>query len=140
VAEQVVFHGHVSDVSAFIDTMDVIVHASTRPEPLGQTVIQALAAGKPVVATIGGGPSALITSGVNGLLVPPDRPEDLASALRQLASRRQLRELVAAGAAATPGLLSDDESAAVHARFFRSVLNLPGSTSIDSIPVRGARA
>ncbi len=71
VAGQVEFLGHVEDVDALLAGWDVAVQASTRPEPLGQNVLQYLAAGRAVVAVDEGGPAEWITDGVNGLLVPP---------------------------------------------------------------------
>jgi glycosyltransferase involved in cell wall biosynthesis len=121
VAEQVRFLGHVEDVSGFLDSVDVLVHASTRPEPLGQTVIQGLAHGKPVVATEGGGPGEWIRNGFNGLLVPPERPEALAVALRSLADSTELRGKLAAGAAHTGGIMTDQECMSTHALFFDDV-------------------
>ncbi|WP_422738577.1 glycosyltransferase [Micromonospora sp. WMMD729] len=120
IADQVVFLGHVDDVPAFVDSVDVLVHASIRPEPLGQSVLQGLARARPTVATEGGGPSEWIHDGVNGLLVAPDRPEALAAALRALAGSHQVRLDLATGAAATPGILSDAECAAAHATFFEA--------------------
>ncbi|BCJ58249.1 glycosyl transferase [Micromonospora endophytica] len=119
IADQVTFRGHVDDVPAFVDSMDVLVHASVRPEPLGQTVLQAMARAKPLVATEGGGPSEWIRSGHNGLLVRPDRSEDLSAALRRLVSSYEMRLRLAAGAAGTPGILSDAECTAAHAAFFQ---------------------
>ena len=48
VADQVDFLGHVNDVDALIARWDLAVQASTRPEPLGQNVLQYLAAGRAV--------------------------------------------------------------------------------------------
>ncbi len=128
IADQVAFLGHVDDVPAFIDSMDVLVHASVRPEPLGQTVLQAMARAKPLIATEGGGPSEWIRSGINGLLVQPDRPEDLATALRKLAGSQEMRLALAAGAAGTPGILSDIECTTAHAVFFQEFSSAAGST------------
>ncbi|MBF9131797.1 glycosyltransferase [Plantactinospora sp. S1510] len=121
IADQVDLLGHVDDVPGFLDSVDILVHASTRPEPLGQTVIQGLARALPIVATEGGGPGEWIRSGVNGLLVPPNDPEALGGALLRLADSAELRAGLAAGAAATPGIRTDEECQAHHAGFFRAV-------------------
>jgi glycosyltransferase involved in cell wall biosynthesis len=121
IADQVDLLGHVDDVPEFLDSIDVLVHASTRPEPLGQTVIQGLAQALPIVATEGGGPGEWIRPGVNGLLVPPNDPEGLGQALLRLADAAELRAGLAAGAAATPGIRTDEECRADHAGFFRAV-------------------
>ena len=91
VAGQVDFLGHVEDVDALSAGWDVAVQASTRPEPLGQNVLQYLAAGRAVVAADEGGPAEWITDGVNGLLVPPRDVAALASALGRLDADAALR-------------------------------------------------
>ena len=61
-------------------------------------VIEAFAAGRPVIATKRGGPSELIRDGVEGLLVPEDDPAALRAALRSLLANP--RRLAAMGRAA----------------------------------------
>ncbi|GGM05613.1 glycosyl transferase [Dactylosporangium sucinum] len=129
IAGQVDFLGHVEDIPRFIDGVDVLVHASTRAEPLGQSVLQGLAHAKPVVATEGGGPGEWLRPGENGLLVPPGDAGALADALRTLAAPGDLRARLAAGAARTPGLLTDDECADAHAAFFGTVLGVRATAS-----------
>ncbi|GAB7045469.1 glycosyltransferase [Catenuloplanes indicus] len=121
ISGQVTFLGHVDDVASFLDSVDVVVHASTRPEPLGQTVLQGLAYGRPVIASAGGGPGEWITSGVNGLLVEPGDPAALAAALTGLAESYEVRARLAAAAFRTTGILTDRECAAAHGEFFRAV-------------------
>ena len=122
VADQVDLLGHVADVDSFVREQDICVQASTRPEPLGQNVLQYLAAGRPTVATAAGGPAEWIRSGTNGLLFEMGSAEALADQLRLLATDRALRGRLAHGAAATPGLLSDAEVAVRTARFFHDVV------------------
>jgi len=50
---------------------DVVVHFSTRPEPFGRVVVEAMACGVPVVAARAGGPLEIIEHGVSGWLTPP---------------------------------------------------------------------
>ncbi len=69
-------------VRDLIQASHCIVSAS-RVETFGVTIIEALACGKPVVATISGGPEDIINDS-SGLLVPPDNPEKLAAALVEL--------------------------------------------------------
>lgn len=95
--EQVEFAGFRDDLEAEFATMDVVVHASTIPEPFGQVVIEAMAAGVPVVAADAGGPAEVITDGVDGLLVAPGDTAALAAALTGLADPTRRRELRDAG-------------------------------------------
>jgi glycosyltransferase involved in cell wall biosynthesis len=60
--------------------MDVFVHASDQ-EPFGIVIIEAMALGKPVIAGNAGGPTEIITDGVNGLLTAYDDAEALTAAI-----------------------------------------------------------
>lgn len=119
--EQVDFLGHVDDVAGLIPTFDICVQASTRPEPLGQNVLQYLAAGRPTIAADQGGPAEWIDPGRNGLLFRMGDAEQLAQALRRLSEDDTLRASLGAAAAQTPGLATDDEVTARHYDFFERV-------------------
>ena len=84
IADRVVFLGFRKDIAAVLGQLDILVHASTTPEPFGQVVIEGMAEGIPVVATRGGGVVEIITDGENGLLVPMGDAEALACALARL--------------------------------------------------------
>ncbi len=135
VADRVVFHGHVSEVDALIDTWDVAVQASTRPEPLGQNVLQYLAAGRAVVVADEGGPIEWVEDDVNGLRFTARDPHALASVLRRLGESPALRKRLGAAAAATPGLLDDAAVVKAHADFYREVVEAvrqPSSSTASS--------
>lgn len=91
------FCGFVRDIQKHISTLDVMVHASTIPEPFGQVIIEGMAAGKPIIATRGGGAAEIVVDGVSGLLVPMNDSEALASALRSLITDASLRTRLGAG-------------------------------------------
>lgn len=86
------FCGFVRDIQRHIASLDVVVHASTIPEPFGQVIIEGMAAGKPIIATHGGGAAEIVVDGVSGLLVPMNDPEALANTLRMLIGDPNLRE------------------------------------------------
>jgi glycosyltransferase involved in cell wall biosynthesis len=78
------FKGFVREVQREFCALDVVVHASTSAEPFGQTIVQGMAAGKPVVAAEGGGASEIIRDGVDGLLVRGGDSALLTAALERL--------------------------------------------------------
>jgi glycosyltransferase involved in cell wall biosynthesis len=105
------FLGFVDDVLGAIVGLDVLVHASTVPEPFGQVIVEGMAAGVPVVATRGGGPSEIITDGVNGLLYTAGDVEELAGVIRRLHEDGELRarlrkEGLRRAADFTPGVIA----------------------------------
>lgn len=68
IADRVVFAGEREDVPAVLSALDVFVHASVE-EPFGIVIVEALAAGVPVVATRGGGVGEIVTDGRDGFLI-----------------------------------------------------------------------
>jgi glycosyltransferase involved in cell wall biosynthesis len=91
IAARVTFTGHVDDPDSWYERFDVLVHASTTPEPFGQVIVEGLSHGLAVVATSAGGPAEIITPGRDGLLVPSGDADALADCLRLLASDLELR-------------------------------------------------
>ena len=94
--------GPVDDVWPELAAADIFVMPSHR-EPLGIAVLEAMAAGLPVVASRVGGLPELVEAGVNGELVPPGDPLALASAVLALepAERRAAMGDAARAKAAT---------------------------------------
>lgn len=89
--DRVRFLGPRDDVPDLLRAADVAVHASTRPEPFGLVVLEAMAAGTPLVASERGGPGEILGDG-SGLTFDPDYPEQLADHLVRLGSDPALRE------------------------------------------------
>lgn len=87
-AEDVLMPGHREDVHAVMAAIDVFVMASVRGETLTQTIPQALAMKRPVVATDVGGISDIVRHGSSGLLVPPRDPRALADGILWLIANR----------------------------------------------------
>jgi lipopolysaccharide heptosyltransferase II len=75
------FLGRQRDMPAVMQQLDALVLATTTQEAFGRVIIEAQAAGVPVVATRVGGVVDIITDGHNGLLVPPADPKAIAEAL-----------------------------------------------------------
>ncbi|HTL71037.1 MAG TPA: glycosyltransferase family 4 protein [Candidatus Eisenbacteria bacterium] len=84
------------DLGGVLGQADVFVHPSP-DESFPNSVLEAMAAGKPVIAAGAGGCAELISTGKTGILVPPRRPDLLASAVETLlADPRKARRLGAA--------------------------------------------
>ena len=92
VAEKVVFTGFRDDVPVIMRSIDLLVHASTLPEPFGMVLIEAMAASRPVVATRAGGVQEIVDSGVTGILVPPGDEDAMARAIVEILSDGGLRQ------------------------------------------------
>jgi glycosyltransferase involved in cell wall biosynthesis len=85
------FLGYRRDVAAVMAAVDLVVHASVLPEPLGLTPLEAMALRKPVVAVGAGGVRETVLPDVTGLLVPPNDPEAMAAAMRRILADAGLR-------------------------------------------------
>ena len=120
-AGAVVFTGFRTDVPQLLRAMDCFVLASTRTEGVPQSLLQAFAAGVPVVASAIGGIPEVVTDGETGLLVPPEDAPALArgiesvlgdqpgAAARSRAARRLVEERFSHGAAVSRLLALYDE-------------------------------
>jgi glycosyltransferase involved in cell wall biosynthesis len=75
------FAGFSTNVEQTIAELDLVVHASTTGEPFGQVIIEGMAAGKPVVATDGGGVPEIVENGKTGILVPMGDVQAMADAI-----------------------------------------------------------
>jgi glycosyltransferase involved in cell wall biosynthesis len=80
VADRVHLPGWRTDTAALLAGCDVLACPS-RHEPLGNVVIEAWSAARPVVAAAADGPRELILPGEDGMLVPPEDPAALAQSL-----------------------------------------------------------
>lgn len=93
IAAQVRFLGARDDAPDLIAASDVLLLASTDPEPFGLVLLEAMCVGRPVVASRIGGPAEIVAPGA-GLLFDPRDPATLASALAQLAGDADLRRRI----------------------------------------------
>lgn len=66
---------------AFHQSIDLLVLPSREPEPFGLVVLEAMASGRPVIATAHGGPVEIVRDGETGLLVAPRSPQAIAGAV-----------------------------------------------------------
>ena len=92
--------GHWDDMPAAYDWADVVVSASTRPEAFGRVAVEAMAMGRPVLASAHGGALETVVDGETGRLVLPGDAGALADALAALRADPDARaRLGAAGRA-----------------------------------------
>lgn len=88
----------VEDVTGAYAASDVVVHASTLPEPFGLVILEAMNAGRPVIATRAGGVVDIVENGISGLLVEPADVSSLSNAMVKLVKDPTLaRSLAEAG-------------------------------------------
>lgn len=92
--EHVRMTGHREDIERVIQAFDIAVLSSYASEGIPQFLLQAMAAGKPVIGTRVGGIPEVIEEGVNGLLVPPRECNSMGKALTLLLDDPEKRRLM----------------------------------------------
>jgi len=90
------FAGFVAKPSSAIRALDIVVHASTRPEPFGRVIVEAMACSKPVITTAVGGAAELVRAGNNVLDFRMGDCAHLAHRIRELAGDPELRNRLGA--------------------------------------------
>ncbi|MFN6518014.1 MAG: glycosyltransferase [Nostoc sp. CreGUA01] len=78
---RVKFLGFCSDIPQLMAACDLVAHTSTSPEPFGRVIVEAMLCEKPVIAAKAGGAMELVEHGLNGFLVAPGEPQQLAQAI-----------------------------------------------------------
>lgn len=104
-SRQVVISDFRRDIPAVLDAFDIFVMPSTLPDPLPTVVLEAMAAGKPVVANAHGGSIEMVQDLETGFLVAPGKPECMADAINKLIEDAPLRKSM--GAAGRQRLLNE---------------------------------
>ena len=131
--DRVVFTGFREDVLELLSIFDVFVMSSYL-EGLGTSILDAQAAGIPVVATRTGGIVDVVEDGRTGLLVAPRAPDELASAIT-----RMLDDKTLAGKCVT-GALETSKGYDHHAMVYKTLdayRELTGSPPSSNSPVKG---
>jgi len=122
IAERVRFLGRRGDVPDLLEACDVFVLPS-RQEGLGVAALEAMARGRPVVASAVGGLAEIVIPEQTGLLVPPGDAAVLAAALeRLLADPGLARRLGAAGAARVAERFLAEQMVSAYEALYREIL------------------
>jgi glycosyltransferase involved in cell wall biosynthesis len=82
--DRIGFTGFVEPIDDVYRALDVVVHASTAPEPFGLVIAEAMACARAVVVSNAGGAAEVVTPGVDALTHAPGDVAELASAIRAL--------------------------------------------------------
>lgn len=120
--ERVTLTGFVADVPAFLSQIGMLVLPS-RSEGLGLVLLEAMAAGRPVVASRVGGIPEVVADGETGLLVPPEEPGALAAAIgRLLADPAKALRMGEAGRRRVQSLFSAERMAREMAALYEELM------------------
>lgn len=95
---KVIFTGHVVDMPTVYNGLDVVVSASTSPEPLGTMIIECLTMARPLVAPQHGGAVEMVDHEHTGLLFLPNDATDLAAKIKRFYDSAVLREILGTAA------------------------------------------
>lgn len=96
-SERIQLLGWLDDVRGLLGSLDLFVSPS-RSEPFGLVIVEAMASGVPVVATISEGAKEIIEDGVTGRVVPLEDPDALAKAIKELLADPAERERLSVNA------------------------------------------
>ncbi len=95
------FTGLVDDPAAAMWALDIVVHASTQPEPFGLVIAEAMACGRAVIAGDSAGAAELFTFGVDAIAHTPGDAEELSEKIEALATDPERRAALGARARET---------------------------------------
>jgi glycosyltransferase involved in cell wall biosynthesis len=128
IATRVGFTGFLDQPAAAVRALDIVVHASTQPEPFGLVIAEGMACGRAVIISEAGGARELFEPEINALGHPPGDVACLAERINQLATDENLRaRLGAAGRANAVRRFNRDRLATELTRVYKMVLKDGGS-------------
>jgi glycosyltransferase involved in cell wall biosynthesis len=131
IASRVHFLGHREDVPEILAASNVVILPSTQSEGVPQTILQAFALERPVVASDVAGIRQVVRDGETGLLVPPEDPDALAEAIDRLLEAPALgRALGKAGRALVCAEYSVERMADAMEAVYRELLGEACASSV----------
>ncbi|MEH2079471.1 MAG: glycosyltransferase family 4 protein [Nostoc sp.] len=92
---RVKFLGFRSDIPQLMAVCNLVAHTSTSPEPFGRVIVEAMLCEKPVVAAKAGGAMELVEHGLNGFLVTPGEPQELAQVISTCLQETEITATIA---------------------------------------------
>jgi glycosyltransferase involved in cell wall biosynthesis len=101
IEDKVDFIGFQQNIAEVYRWLDIVVHASTQPEPFGLAIVEAMACGKPVIVSQAGGAAELFTHNYDAVGVPPGDRTALASAIQHLIDNPHQRKCLSENARST---------------------------------------
>lgn len=121
------------DAAPAMRSLDIIVHASTQPEPFGMVIIEGMACGKAVIACQAGGASELFVDGDNALGHSPGNAAMLARQIMRLAGDPALRlRLGQAGRLTAERLYHRKRLATELLALYRSIAGDPAGAELEA--------
>ncbi|HWR13926.1 MAG TPA: glycosyltransferase family 4 protein [Terriglobales bacterium] len=91
IADRVTFTGFVDNPAAAMRMLDVVVHASTEPEPFGRVIVESMGCGKPVISSGKGGAAEVLRMGEFALTFESGNSASMAGAISRLVQDVNLR-------------------------------------------------
>jgi len=91
ISQKVGFTGFVEESAAAMRALDIVVHASLRPEPFGLVIAEGMACARPVIATLLGGAAELVRPETDGVVYGPGDSLELANCIKRLVLDPDLR-------------------------------------------------
>ena len=126
IRDQVHFVGTAQDIRIALALMDLFIFTSRWPEAFGLTVVEAMAAGKMVIATQVGAVPEIIRHGLDGWIIPSDDPVVLAECVRRfLTDRKTVQEFGRQAQMRVAEAFSLDRMASEIEKVYREALGIP---------------
>jgi glycosyltransferase involved in cell wall biosynthesis len=125
IADRVTFIGSLERAGVFVElrAADLLVMSSRHPsESFGLAALEAMASGKPVIASAIGGLREVVDPEVTGLLVPPENPSMLAEAIVRRAGDPGLRARFAEAGRTRAQQFTADKTADAYEQLFRQLI------------------
>lgn len=123
VYDRVIFTGFLQDSAAALRALDVVVHASTRPEPFGLVVAEAMACGRATIVARTGGANELFVHDRDAIGTESGSPAALAQAIACLVNDRVTRARLGSAARLTAEAQFDrDRLGPATAAFYRQMV------------------